>query len=227
MSTLLPQTLKLSSTATQRAKAMTGFPVYKWDEITDDIKHKIMTRSELDVSKFEKEVARIIQEVREKGDAAITEFLSRQVGKSVRPEEIRVQQADITAAYQELDGKVTRSIKHLIRNVRKFHRREVSRAWMMQIEPGVFAGQRIVPLDSAGLYCPSGKASYPSVSAMVTIPASVAGVSRIALACPPKGDEMKMDPGHPSCWTPLRSTRVLHYGRSTCSGRIRLRHRDG
>ena len=67
-------------------------------------------------------------------------------------------------------------------------------SFMKKIESGVYAGQIVVPLDSAGLYVPSGKARYPSVSGMITTAAKVAGVKRIALACPPQEGEMKIDP---------------------------------
>jgi len=173
---------------------MTTVPAYKWDEISTEMRQKIMRRSATDVSKIENDVARIIEEVKEKGDAAIVEFLSTQVGRTVKPEEIKVKEADIAAAYRALDGKVLKAIKHLVRNVKKFHRIQMPKSWMAEIEEGVFAGQRVVPLDSAGVYVPSGKASYPSVSAMVTIPAKVAGVVRIALASPPSGNDMKIDP---------------------------------
>jgi histidinol dehydrogenase len=85
-------------------------------------------------------------------------------------------------------------MKHLIRNVTKFHRMQMPKSWEVEIEEGVFAGQRVVPLDAAGVYCPAGKASYPSVSAMVTIPPKVAGVPRVALASPPASEGMRMDP---------------------------------
>jgi histidinol dehydrogenase len=173
---------------------MSRFPIYKWSELPEETKLKLLKRSELDVSKIEEAAADIIEDVKAKGDASITEFLSKQVGRTVKPDELRVSEADIAAAYKALDPKVLRAMKHLIRNVTKFHKMQVPKSWEVEIEEGVFAGQRVVPLDAAGVYCPSGKASYPSVSAMVTIPPKVVGVPRIALASPPAGEDMKMDP---------------------------------
>lgn len=178
----------------QKYHVMSIFPVYHINEIPSDILERIMRRSKIEVDKVREDVKRIIDEVREKGDDAIAEFLSAQIGRKVSPEEIVVKQEDIARAYKSLDTKVISAIKHLIRNVKKFHKKQRPRDWIIKIEEGVYAGWKIVPYSSAGLYVPSGKASYPSVAAMVTIPASIAGVSRIAVASPPIPNEMKMDP---------------------------------
>ena len=170
------------------------FPIYKLGEAPEKVLKRILDRSRIDISRVEADVRRIVEEVRERGDEAIAEFLSSQVGRTVRPEEIVVKQEDVGRAYKEIDPRVLKAIKHMVRNVRKFHRRQLPRSWMMKIEEGVYAGQLIIPLSSAGLYVPSGKATYPSVAVMVTVPASVAGVPRIAVASPPFQNEMKMDP---------------------------------
>ena len=170
------------------------FPIYRLGEMSEEVLKRVLRRSRIDISRVEADVRRIVEEVRERGDEAIAEFLSSQVGRTVRPEEIVVKQEDVGRAYKEIDPRVLKAIKHMVRNVRKFHRRQLPRSWMMKIEEGVYAGQLIIPLSSAGLYVPSGKATYPSVAVMVTVPASVAGVPRIAVASPPFQNEMKMDP---------------------------------
>ena len=173
---------------------MPPFPIYRLGEMSEEVLERVLRRSRIDISRVEADVRRIVEEVRERGDEAIAEFLSSQVGRTVRPEEIVVKQEDVGRAYKEIDPRVLKAIKHMVRNVRKFHRRQLPRSWMMKIEEGVYAGQLIIPLSSAGLYVPSGKATYPSVAVMVTVPASVAGVPRIAVASPPFQNEMRMDP---------------------------------
>lgn len=170
------------------------FQVYSLKEIPKEVLDRILKRSRFDIEKIRKDVESIIEEVKEKGDEAIAEFLSKQVGRKVKPEEIVVKREEIAGAYKSLEPKLLKAIEHLIKNVRKFHKKQVPKSYMIKIEDGVYAGQIVLPLDSAGLYVPSGKASYPSVAAMVTIPASVAGVPRIAVASPPFMNEMKMDP---------------------------------
>ncbi|MEM0223917.1 MAG: histidinol dehydrogenase [Thermofilum sp.] len=173
---------------------MPVFPIYALREIPENELKRILDRSRIDISGVEADVRRIIEDVRARGDEAIAEFLSSQVGRAVKPEEIVVREEDVGRAYKEIDRKVLKAIKHMIRNVRGFHRRQLPRSWMMKVEDGVYAGQLVIPLASAGLYVPSGKATYPSVAVMVTVPASVAGVPRIAVASPPYQNEMRMDP---------------------------------
>ncbi|MEM4498387.1 MAG: histidinol dehydrogenase [Nitrososphaerota archaeon] len=173
---------------------MPVFPIYALREIPESELRRILDRSRIDISGVEADVRRIIEDVRARGDEAIAEFLSSQVGRAVKPEEIVVREEDVGRAYKEIDRKVLKAIKHMIRNVRSFHRRQLPRSWMMKVEDGVYAGQLVIPLASAGLYVPSGKATYPSVAVMVTVPASVAGVPRIAVASPPYQNEMRMDP---------------------------------
>ena len=173
---------------------MTNFQIYRLQEIPTDTKERMIRRSRLDLQRIEADVKPILDQVKERGDDAIIEFLSKQIGKPVDQTQLRVPASEIKRSYRELDDKLLRSIKHFIRNITAFHKMQMPKSFMNRIESGVYAGQIVVPLDSAGLYVPSGKARYPSVSAMVTVAAKVAGVLRIALASPPAGDEMRMDP---------------------------------
>lgn len=173
---------------------MTLYPVYPLKDAPRELVERVMRRSELDVSSIEPEVRRIIEDVRERGDDAIVEFLSGQVGRRVRPEEIAVRPEQISEAYRKLDERVISAIRRMIANVRKFHEAMMPRPFTIEVEPGLYAGMEVFPLDSAGLYVPAGKASYPSVSVMVTVPASVAGVPRIAVASPPWDGDMRMEP---------------------------------
>ncbi|MGC8848332.1 MAG: histidinol dehydrogenase, partial [Conexivisphaera sp.] len=154
---------------------MATYPVYALRDAPRELITRILRRSELDVSRIEPDVRRIMEDVKERGDEAIAEFLSSQVGRTVRPEEMVVGSEAIADAYRHVDDRTLSAIKRMIANVRKFHEALMPRPFTMEVEPGLYAGMEVVPLDSAGLYVPAGKASYPSVSVMVTVPASVAG----------------------------------------------------
>jgi len=173
---------------------MPVFPIHLLGDLSKNELERILKRSKPSIERVESDVKRILDDVRERGDEAIAEFLSTQVGRTVRPEDIVVKQEDINRAYKELSPKILKAIRHMIRNVRKFHRKQLPKSWLIKVEEGVYAGQLVIPLASAGLYVPSGKATYPSVAVMVTVPASVAGVPRIAIASPPYQNELKMDP---------------------------------
>jgi len=170
------------------------FQVLKLDEISNERRQTILRRSRYDISKIEPDVRKIMADMKERGDECTAEFLSGQVGRKVSPSEIVVKQQDISEAYRKIGKDTIRAIRRHVRNVRLFHRKQLPKPFTVQIEKGVFAGQLVVPLDSAGLYVPSGKASYPSVAGMTTTAASVAGVPRIAVASPPSGNDMRMDP---------------------------------
>ncbi len=172
---------------------MGTFPVYRLHELSPHVKDRLMKRSRLDIANVNEEVRRILNDVRSRGDDAIAEFLSKQTGKSVKPTDLKLDKSDIKRAYGEIDVEFLRVLKHFISNVRKFHKMQMPRSFMNKIENGVYAGQIVVPLESAGLYVPSGKARYPSVAGMITTAAKVAGVKRIAVACPPQGDEIQID----------------------------------
>jgi len=77
---------------------MTIFPIYKLREIPEDVLKHILDRSKMDISRVEADVRRIIEDVKARGDEAIAEFLSSQVGRTVKPEEIVVREEDVGRA---------------------------------------------------------------------------------------------------------------------------------
>ncbi|HTW97940.1 MAG TPA: histidinol dehydrogenase, partial [Acidimicrobiales bacterium] len=101
------------------------------------------------------------------------------------------------AAAQDQAGDALRSaIRDAIDHVRRFNEQVVARAdWSFESEPGLTVGEKFSPIESAGLFVPSGKASYPSVLVQIGTPAVVAGVPRIAVVVPPvPGSDGEVDP---------------------------------
>src|SRR6185369_1540061 len=78
------------------------------------------------------------------------------------------------------------ALRLAIENVRAFHERQVEESWEFSPSDGVRLGQRITPLESAGLYVPGSTAAYPSSIVMNVVPAQVAGVERIVVVTPPR-----------------------------------------
>jgi histidinol dehydrogenase len=104
--------------------------------------------------------------------------------------------ADAIAA-AKVPGDLEAALAHAITNLRTFNEKVVERAsnWSTEIQPGLSAGERVTPISSAGLFVPSGKASYPSVAYQLGVPAVVAGVTDIALLVPPQpGTNGEVDP---------------------------------
>ena len=131
-------------------------------------------------------VAEIIEEVRRRGDAALVDYTARFDGVRLRAEELRVGEAALRESASRVDGRVLEALRASIRNVRAFHERERAESWEFETGRGVRLGQRVSPVEAAGLYVPGGTASYPSSVVMNVVPARVAGVGRVAVVTPPR-----------------------------------------
>ena len=130
----------------------------------------------------------LIDDVSERGDAAVCDALGRFDGIDVAPHELRVSADEFERATvsDEVDAALDDAIAHL----RRFNEAQMERAsdWSFESEPGLVVGEKITPITSAGLFTPSGKASYPSVAYQLAVPAVVAGGPTIALVVPPGPD---------------------------------------
>lgn len=132
------------------------------------------------------DVTKIIEDVRGRGDAALIEYTRRFDGVSLQPEELRVTEDVLRRSAERVDAPVLEALREAIRRVRAFHEHERTETWEMRNERGVRLGQRITPVERAGLYVPGGTASYPSSVIMNVVPAQVAGVPRLIITTPPR-----------------------------------------
>ena len=142
------------------------------------------------------QIARLIDDVRTRGDAAVCDALDRFDGVTVKPGELQVTDDEIAAATvaPEVDAAIDDAIAH----IRAFSEHQLARLtdWSFEAEPGLVVGEKLTPVASAGLFVPSGKASYPSVAYQLATPATVAGVEQIVLVVPPipGRDDAAVDP---------------------------------
>jgi histidinol dehydrogenase len=132
------------------------------------------------------QVAAIIQDVRNRGDAALTDYAARYDGCTIQPSDLRVTEETLTGIAASVDPAVLEALREAIRRVRSFHLFQRQHSWEVETSDGVLMGQRITPIECAGLYVPGGTASYPSSVVMNVVPAQVAGVGRIIVATPPR-----------------------------------------
>ncbi|HEY6690171.1 MAG TPA: histidinol dehydrogenase [Rubrobacter sp.] len=128
---------------------------------------------------------RIVDDVRERGDAALLAYTKRFDG--VRLQEIRVPQSEIDKARESVSPELEESFGVAIENVRAFHEQEMDHSWERS-RAGATTGQRVRPIRRAGLYIPGGHAAYPSTLVMSAVPAQVAGVPGIRICTPPGPD---------------------------------------
>jgi len=131
-------------------------------------------------------VNHIISDVRERGDVALIEYAEKFDGLKLKSSDLTISPDQLKEFAAKVDSTVLEVIREAIRNVTAFHERQKEQSWTLQHGDGCQLGQRISPLDSAGVYVPGGTAAYPSSVIMNIVPARVAGVPRIAVATPPQ-----------------------------------------
>ncbi len=128
----------------------------------------------------------IVADVRERGDEALREYTSRFDG--VELESFRVSQEAIDAALEKITPELSAALQHAAAQIRDFHERQVHESWFNVRANGALVGTKYEPIEAVGVYVPGGRALYPSSVLMNAIPASVAGVKRIACITPPTKD---------------------------------------
>ena len=145
----------------------------------------LLLRPESDLAPQMEGAGRIIAAVRERGDAALIDFAKDFDRADLREKGVEVQPAEFDAAFSALDGALIETLELAADNIRRFHEAQLPQEmWLKEIRPGVLVGERTTPVDSAALYAPRGKGSFPSVTLMTTIPAVVAGVPQPILLTP-------------------------------------------
>lgn len=162
---------------------------YRWNDIDNETKARIMRRSQSDIDAVIKDVTPIIEDVKTRGDVALIEYAAKFEKAEIT--NIKATPKEFAAADGALNDDLKAAIKHCAANVEKFHKEQMRRVedpWMIEIEPGVFAGEQVSAIDSAGLYVPRGKGAFPSALYMLAIPAVIAGVKNIAVVTPPTAD---------------------------------------
>ncbi|WP_341280489.1 histidinol dehydrogenase [Paenibacillus sp. FSL H8-0537] len=141
-------------------------------------------------------VRTIIADVRKEGDAALLRYTAKLDRAELTAAELRVTQAEIDAAYEQVDAAFLTAIREAAVNIRSFHEKQKRNSWMDLQPDGTLLGQILRPLKRVGVYVPGGKAAYPSSVLMNVIPAQVAGVPEIVMVTPPStGGRDGIDPG--------------------------------
>ncbi len=163
--------------------------IHRLSSLSQKDREALFVRSEADLDDFIARVAPIITRVRIEGDKALAAFGQEFDKADVKADAIKATKADFDAAFKALEPDVLASIRYAADGIRNFHERQKPEPmWMHEVRPGVFAGEKTVPIPSVACYVPRGKGAFPSVALMTTIPAVVAGVPEIALITPPTPD---------------------------------------
>lgn len=160
-------------------------PVRQWAALSHEERSRVLSRSEQNIDEMVPVAEQIIGSISNRGDEAVREHSARLDGAP--PDlELVVPVDAFDEAERSLAPAVREALDFAIENVRAVHRHQVPHDLeLTQVRPGLLAGERTTPIDSVGLYVPRGRGSFPSMLYMLAVPASLAGVPRIAVATPP------------------------------------------
>ncbi|MCQ2362292.1 MAG: histidinol dehydrogenase [Acidaminococcaceae bacterium] len=128
-------------------------------------------------------VADIIATVRKDGDKALY-FYSEKFDKA-KLNSLQVSPEEIQEAVNSVEPKFLKILKKAAANITKFHEKQKRNSFIINDEDGIVVGQKIIPVDRAGLYVPGGTAAYPSTVLMDAIPAKIAGCKEVVMVTPP------------------------------------------
>ena len=153
--------------------------IYRYGEVSND---EIFARvtPKVDVCAI---VTGILDTVKAEGDKALFDY-TEQFDK-VRLDSLLVSGEEIEEAFSQVDAEFIEILKKSAANIRAFHEKQVRNSFIINSEPGIVIGQKVIPVDRAGLYVPGGTAAYPSTVLMDAIPAKIAGVKEVVMVTPP------------------------------------------
>ncbi|MBQ3235266.1 MAG: histidinol dehydrogenase [Clostridia bacterium] len=146
------------------------------------------TEAKIDVSQI---VADIIETVKKRGDKALFDYAKKFDKANLTS--LRVTDEEIEEAYSNADKEFIKVLKTAQKNIERYHLQQVRKGFYLDDGEGAIVGQKIIPIEKAGIYVPGGTACYPSTVLMDSIPAIVAGCERVVMVSPPNS-EGKINP---------------------------------
>lgn len=150
-----------------------------WDILLKELKD----REEEVKEEVLKSVSNIIEDVRENGDKALKAYTEKFDRVILDDFEVSIEELD--ECFIKVEKNFIENLEEAKENIEYYHNAQKSRGFILNKDNGIFLGQRVIPLDSVGVYVPGGTAAYPSSVLMNVIPAKVAGVKEIIMITPP------------------------------------------
>ena len=153
--------------------------IYKYGEVANE---EIFARVTPTVN-VEEIVSGILENVKSRGDAALYEYCEK--FDRAKLSSLAVSEEEIDEAFRTVDPKFLEVLRTAADNIRAFHERQVRNSFILNDRDGIVMGQKVIPVDRAGLYVPGGTAAYPSTVLMDSIPAKIAGCREVVMVTPP------------------------------------------
>src|SRR5881396_2074350 len=132
----------------------------------------------------ERVATEIVADVRKRGDKALFEWTKKLDGIDLIAEGVWIGEQEIRSARRAADKELVQAIEHAVRNVRRVAQQQLPKAWSIETDRGVRISQRVEPIERIGCYIPGGRFALVSTLVMTVVPAQVAGVRHIHVACP-------------------------------------------
>ena len=148
----------------------------------------LLKRSPNQYCAYERDVAEILARVKEEGDQALFAYTEKFDGANLNETNVKVTEAEIQEAYEQVDEKLLSIIRKALHNIRTYHEKQRQNSWFDSRPDGTLLGQKVTALERVGVYVPGGKAAYPSSVLMIIAPAKAAGVDEIIMVTPPSKD---------------------------------------
>ncbi len=146
---------------------------------------EILQRGKMDIANVEEIVKNIIKEVKEEGNKALFRHISRfDKWEPKENKDLEITPDEMKKAYENLDEELKKALHLAYERIKKYHEKQLPKSWLDFEKNGTVLGQKVTPVDKAGVYVPGGKAFYPSSLLMNVIPAIVAGVEEIVVTTP-------------------------------------------
>ncbi|MDU1585493.1 MAG: histidinol dehydrogenase [Clostridium sp.] len=158
-----------------------------WDILLSELKD----REEEVKEEVLKSVSNILEDVKKNGDKALQSYTERFDRVLLDDFEVSIEELD--ECFIKVEKNFIDNLEEAKKNIEYYHNAQKSRGFILNKDNGIFLGQRVIPLDSVGVYVPGGTAAYPSSVLMNVIPAKVAGVKEIIMITPPN-KEGKLNP---------------------------------
>jgi len=146
---------------------------------------KLCFRSYVGKKRIADTVHKITESVRLHGDEVLIRYTKKFDRIKLIPKELKVTETEMSGAYQDIKPEFVNTLKQVIDNVNKFYKKANRKSWKIKDGDGVVLGENYRPLESVGVYIPSGTVPLVSSVYMTVLPARIAGVERVVLVTPP------------------------------------------
>ncbi len=153
--------------------------------------NELLSRGNLDIQNVSSIVTKIINNIKEQGDNALFQDIkSFDKWEPKEGSDLSIDTSAMKTAYNKLDKNLKNALHLAYNRIKSFHQKQIPSSWLEYEDNGNILGQKVTPVDKAGLYIPGGKAAYPSSLLMNAIPAIVAGVKEIVVCTPTPNNEI-------------------------------------